>query len=359
VTRSRAERPAAPPRGRAPSVGAAAGRPRVGGPPHVYLLLGGEDVLAEQALATLLDELVPAAERALNLDTLEAGDTPVADIIARCETLPFFGARRVVLVRRAEALRPADQDALAAYLEPAAPPSTLILAAEKLDQRRRLYGVAQRTGRVIACGPLDAQDLPAWIRVRAEQEGKTVQPEAARALVLLVGGGLRELGLEIAKLAAYVGDRREITADDVGAIASHVAEAGVFDLTDAVGRHQAGRALELLQTLIEAGEPPLRVLYLLEDQIRMLLRAQTLLDRGERAERPSEQVREVLGNRAWLFRRYRDQLRAFDRVQPAEMLAVLLEADATIKTGAMAPRLVLETLIVRLCSSGKSGPAAR
>ena len=310
-------------------------------------------------MATLLDELVPAAERALNLDTLEANETPVAEIITRCETLPFFGARRVVLVRRAEALRPADQDALAAYLEPAPPPSALVLTAEKLDQRRRLYGVAQRTGRVIACGPLDAQDLPGWIRARAQQEGKTVQPDAARTLVLLVGGGLRELGLEVAKLAAYVGDRPEITVEDVRAIASHVAEAGVFDLTDAVGRRQAGRALELLETLIAGGEPPLRVLYLLEDQIRMLLRAQALLDRGERAERPSEQVRAVLGNRAWLFRRYRDQLKAFDRVQPAEMLGVLLEADATIKTGAMAPRLVLETLIVQLCGSGKIGPAAR
>jgi len=359
MTRARPER-AAPPRRGAAGAGAAPGRPRAGGPPHVYLLLGEEDVLVEQALATLLDELVPAAERALNLDALDAGETPVAEIIARCETLPFFGARRVVLVRRAEELRPADQDALATYLEPAPPPATLVLIAAKLDQRRRLSGVIQRTGRVIPCAPLDAHDLPAWIRARAQEEGKTVQAEAARMLVLLVGGGLRELGLEIAKLAAYVGERREITAEDVRAIASHVAEAGVFELTDAVGRRQAGRALELLETLITAGEAPLRILYLLEDHIRMLLRAQALLDRGERVERPSEQVRAVLGgNRAWLFRRYRDQLLAFGRLRPDEILGVLLEADATIKTGAMAPRLVLEALIVRLCGSGEAGPAAR
>ena len=46
MTRARPERPAAP-RGRAPS---AAVVPHAGGPPHVYILLGGEDVLAEQAL---------------------------------------------------------------------------------------------------------------------------------------------------------------------------------------------------------------------------------------------------------------------------------------------------------------------
>ena len=322
-----------------------------------------EDVLAEREIAALLDELVPAAERALNVDTLDGKEAPAADIIARCETLPFFGARRVVLVRRAEELRPADQDALAAYLEAGPPPSALILAAVKLDQRRRLYGVARRTGRVAVCGPLDARELPAWVRERARGEGKTIRDEAARTLVLLAGTGLRELGLEITKLAAYVGDSAEITAEDVRAVGSRTAEAGVFDLTDAVGARQAGRALELLETLIAGGEPPLRILYLLEDHMRMLLRAQALLDQGERpaarGEDPDPRVQAALGNRARLFWRYRDQLRGFARLRADEILGVLLEGDVAIKTGAMTPRLVLETLIVRLCGTAAPGPAGR
>jgi DNA polymerase-3 subunit delta len=165
--------------------------------------------------------------------------------------------------------------------------------------------------------------------------------------VLFVGGGLRELGLEVAKLAAYVGERKEITLDDVRAVASHVAEATVFELMDAVGRRRAGRALELLQTVITMGEPPLRILYMLEDQLRMLLRTKALV---ERRATPME--------RAWLYERYREQVAAFGRLDAAEMLGTLLEVDGMIKTGAAAPRLALETLIVRLCSPGSRGQGA-
>jgi DNA polymerase-3 subunit delta len=322
-----------------------------------------DEVRVEQAFAKLLDDLVPVSERVLNIDTVDAKETSAADIITRCETLSFFGTRRVVLVRRAEELRPADQDALGAYLEPAPPPSALILAAIKLDQRRRLYDVANRTGSLIRCGPLDAEELPAWVRARAQQEGKTIGHEAARALMLLVGDGLRELGLEIAKLTAYVGDRTDITVEDVRAIASRTAEARVFELTDAVGFRQAGRALELLHTLIAEGIAPLLILFMLEQQIRMLLRAQALLDRGvrppQRGMSPDPQVRAALGRGAGVFWKYRNQLRKFTRLRAEEILGVLLEADAAIKTSTMSPRLVLETLIVRLCGAEEPGPAAR
>src|SRR5579872_6599278 len=316
--------------------------------PHVVLLLGDEDVRAEEALRTLLDEWVPADQRALNVDVLDAGETPVQAIITRCETLPFFGPRRVVVVRQAGVLRPADQDALASYLEPAPPSSSLVLVADALDRRRRLYGVVQRVGRVIPCGRLDPEALPPWVRARAQREGKTIAPDAARALVLFVGSGLRELGLEVAKLAAYVGERKEITLEDVRAVASHVAEATVFELMDAVGRRRAGRALDLLQTVITMGEPPVRILYMLEDQLRMLLRTKALM---ERRATPIER-RDVLGNRAWLYERYREQVSAFGRLDAGEMLSTLLEVDGMIKTGAVAPRLALETLIVRLCAPG-------
>lgn len=316
----------------------------------VSLLLGEEDVRTEQALGKLLGELLAPEERALNLDVVDADDTPVQEIITRCDTLPFFGARRVVVVRRADALRAQDQDALASYLDAGVPPSTaLILLSAGLDRRRRLYNALQRVGRIVPCGRLSPEDLPRWIKNRVEAEGKKITRDAAGTLVELVGGGLRELGLEISKLAAYIGERTTITAEDVREAASHVAEATVFELMDAAGRRQADKALELLQTVLAMGEPPVRILYMLEEQWRMLLRTEALLHGRRSLTRNSPEVREALGNRAWLFDRYRGQVAAFGRMDVEKILGLLVETDAMIKTGAAAPRLAIETLIVRLC----------
>jgi DNA polymerase-3 subunit delta len=315
----------------------------------VYLLLGEEEWLAEQAMRKLVDDTLSPSERDLNLDIMDASDTPVQEIITRCETLPFFGNRRAVVVRRGERLRPPDQDALATYLGGGPPPSMFILLAEKLDKRRRLFTVLQRAGRIIACRRLDPNDLLAWVRAEVEAAGKTIAPEAAETLVVLVGGALRELQSEVAKLVAYVGDRGGITDADVREVASHVAEATVFDLMDAVGERQPERALRLLQVVL-AAEAPVKILFMLGDQIRMLLRTKALLERHPSGRRlPEDAIRNGLGTKAFLFDRYRAQVAAFGRIDVARLLGLLAETDTEIKTGSKPPRLALETLIVGLC----------
>jgi DNA polymerase III subunit delta len=326
-----------------------AGTPRSG--PGVYLLLGEETWLADETLAKLLRELLPASERDLNLDVLDTGETPVQDIIAKCDTLPFFGTCRVVVLRLRDErdIRPGGPEMLAAYLEQGPPPSTLIVVAEKLDRRRRLFTVLQRIARIIPCRQMDPEELPRWVRARVAAAGKTIVPQAAEALVMLAGGNLRELASEIDKLVAYVGARRAIAPADVHEVTSHVAAATVFDLMDAVGLRQTERALRLLQVVL-TGESPVRVLFMLSDQIRMLLRTKALDDRRRPTRRPSrEEIRQALGTRAFLYDRYRAQVAAFGRFDIGRVLGLLLEADAEIKTGAKPPRLALETLVVGLC----------
>jgi DNA polymerase III subunit delta len=316
--------------------------------PGVYLLLGEEDLRADEALRALLKEIVPEEERALNLDVLDAGAVPIQDIITRCETLPFFGARRVVVlnVRTPESWRAAEQDAFADYLNQGPPPSVLIVVAPRLDQRRRLTQVLQRVAHVIRCDPLDPQQIPAWLAARTREAGKTMTPDAANLLVEQAGGGLRALGLEVAKLAAYAGERPTITAEDVREAASEVAaQTTIFEVMDAVGHRRADRAFRLLDTLIALGEPPLRILYMLEDQVRVLARAQELMDRGVRNR---TDVQRALGSRAWRYRDLQKQVQAFGRVDVEALLGMLIEADSAIKTGQMPPRLALETLIVRM-----------
>jgi DNA polymerase III subunit delta len=319
-----------------------------GAPSAVYLLLGEEDVRADEALRTILHEVVPDEERALNLDVIDAGTMPIQDVITRCETLPFFGARRAVVfnVRNPESWRAAEQDAFADYLNQGPPPSVLIIVAPRLDQRRRLSGVLQRKARVIRCDPLDPGQLPAWLIARARESGKTMTPEAANLLVELAGGGLRALGLEVAKLAAYAGGVETITAADVREVASHVAaQVTIFEVMDAVGHRRPDDAFRLLDSLIALGEPPLRILYMLEDQVRMLARVQELVDRGVRNR---SDVQKALGSRAWRYRDYQKQVDAFGRIDVETLLGLLLETDGAIKTGQMPPRLALETLIVRM-----------
>src|SRR2546425_12211354 len=106
-------------------------------PRAVYLLHGEEALLIDQALATLLDRLIPPEERALNLDVVWPDEMSITDLITRLDTLPFFGQRRVVVVKGADSWKPPEQERVAAYLERGIPPAGFIGGAPGLNRPRQ------------------------------------------------------------------------------------------------------------------------------------------------------------------------------------------------------------------------------
>ena len=311
----------------------------------VYLLMGEEDLLLEERLAQILDSLLPPQEREWNLDVLYADETPVQEIINRVDTLPFFGGRRVVLVKRLEALSAQEQERLAGYLEGGEPPSTLIMVAGTLDKRRRLYLVAKRAGEVVEFPRLTPRTLLPYVKRRVEREGKQISDAVAMTLITLVGNSLRDLVSEIGKLVAYVGERRVITAKDIQEVCTRGHEVTIFQLVDAIGDRKLDRALGLLREVLQGEEPPLLILYMIARQFRLILQARILLDRGLPATRlPAE-----LGVPPFLSQRLAAQARRFSLREVQGAFNRLLQADMAIKSGAQLPDLAVELAVVDLC----------
>lgn len=311
-------------------------------PSHIYLLLGEEDLLVEQAITRLLDLLIPAPDRALNLDVVRAGEIELADLITRIDTLPFFGQRRAVVVKDVDVWKPAEQERLAAYLEQGPPPSALILVAIDLDRRRKLYTTMRRVGEAQEFPRLSVRELPAWISARVKQEGRRIDPDAIEALVARVGPGLRQLSLELEKLFSFAGSEAKITRADVEDTVSRQSESTIFMLVDAIGEKRAGAALAHLDDILREEAAPY-VLFMIARQFRLLLRTSVLLQR--KVAPPT--IQQALGVPPFVARRMVEEARNFSPSEFPGIFARLQEADRAIKTTGH-PRLALETLIVTL-----------
>lgn len=310
---------------------------------HVYLLLGEEDLLADQALAALLDRLVPPAERDLNLDVVRADEVPMSDLITLVDTLPFFGQRRAVVVKDADLWKPAEQERLADYLDRGAPPSALILVAAQLDRRRRLYAVVRKMGEIQEFPRLTVRQLPAWITERVRKEGRRIDPDAVEALIALVGPGLRQLTLELEKLFAYVESLERITRKDVEAAVSRLSESTIFMMVDAIGQRRPGDALRALDDILREEAAPY-VLFMIARQFRILMRASILRAR----KKPFSVIQEAVGLPPYVARKIMEQVDNFPPGAFPAIFARLAEADRAIKTAGHS-RLALETLIASLC----------
>src|SRR5688500_2061988 len=98
----------------------------------VYVLVGPERWRADRALAAIRKATFDEATSAWNLELFAGKDGKAVKILAAAKTPPMMGRGRLVLVREADQLDPAEQDALAPYVEDPNPTTTLVLLADKL-----------------------------------------------------------------------------------------------------------------------------------------------------------------------------------------------------------------------------------
>ncbi len=329
----------------------------------VYLLHGVETRLQEDLLRALRQACLEPGFEDFNYQVVD-GETAVPHEVANhLSTAPVLGGRRMVVVRELPCLE-ASRGGADAPGEPQAPPDeagwvALVRAVPKTaspawvliftlrhpaDGRRRLYREIASRGGVVDCFPLPRGDIVRWLGRKARDAGKQLAPDAAEALVAMVGTDLSRLWQELQKAMDFAGEAGQVTVEHVRSVATRATSWQVFDLTDAVAERRGELALNILRDLMQAGEPPGRLLSLLARQVRLLLAA------GDRAGRglPPDRIAADLGLPPWVARQYLRQAARFRRRELVEAFEAMVEADLATKSGQREPGLALELVVARL-----------
>jgi DNA polymerase-3 subunit delta len=310
----------------------------------LYAVVGEEDYLRDQSIATLRDAaLGSASESGFNYDVFYGDDSSVEDVLACAAEVPVFAARRVVVYKSVEKVQAREGDKLLSYLSAPNDTTTLIVAGIKLDGRLKWTQALKKQAMTVNCGALPDGQLPAWIRQEAALQGMQLHEEAAQLLKDVAGESLYSVRRELEKLAAYVPPGRTVQPADVEALRGTQPGVSVFDLMNAIGAHDHGRALRILARNLENGEAPLRILGALVWQYRRLWKMKEQLSSGGRE-----------GEAARTFRmdpsRVRAFLEQFSDGQLAQAFHLFMETDSKLKGGSgSAPARVLEDLLFRLC----------
>jgi len=269
-----------------------------GQPPSLALVHGSDEQLLDDALGLVIRGLfADASELALGREVLEGREVSVETVVRSAMTLPFMTRRRLVVVRRAQALTPKGGDALTTYARDPNPSTCLLLLADEglaVSRERRtehwLLG-ALPAAAVVALPLRSGRGLIDWLKQRAAAEEIVVSDDAARLLVQWVGeDGARLLG-EVRKAALAGGpDNRKVGEREVTAVVGEHRVSGAFELTRAVERKDLALALRTLDRLL-ATEAPLLLLTLLTRSVRQALTVRDLAAAGQTAVEIARAVR--------------------------------------------------------------------
>ena len=225
---------------------------------RVYLISGSDRPKIRLALERLRNHFEEGA-----VEILAADEHPADDAVAACNALGLFGGEhRLVIVEDVDAWKAPDAKIVADYLKAPAPETVLALVGTAMKKDSALAKACAKAGDVLVYDVVKRR-LPEWVGKQFADRGVSVDAEAARLLVEVVGEDPEELASEIDKISTWAGDQ-PVGTREIELLAAGCAEVPGYELTDAWGRRDLAGALTSCQTLLErSGDPVSRTVPML------------------------------------------------------------------------------------------------
>jgi len=310
-------------------------------PSPVYLFTGEERYFIDEGVKTISDRFLEKSLKDFNYGIYSAQDIDVSRVIEIAETLPVMSEYRVLIVKGINEWNAKERDSISSYTENSSSGTCLILTAIKLDKREKFFKSIEKNGIVILCNPFYKPQLNNWIKQQVNHAGKTIDNDALSILTDYAGYDMLTLRNDIEKLLLYCADRKDISINDVTLVSSNIRSVSVFEVVNALIERRYKDAIRFLKKAVDEGEPPVRVFYFIVKDIRMLLKARTLLDAGKSFEDAAKSA----GVPAFKVKDFSQRVKRFPKEELYNLFEKLVVFDSRLKGGALRPELVLEDLI--------------
>ncbi|MCB1701785.1 MAG: DNA polymerase III subunit delta [Pseudomonadales bacterium] len=315
----------------------------------VYLVSGDEPLQLQEC-----SDLVRREARAQGCTDREVIDASPAgfnwqDILHSASSMSLFAERKLLELRLPSGKPGADgSKALCEYLDIAGGEDVLLIIAGKIDKsstNSKWFKALDKAGAVIQVWPVEARNLPKWLRQRVSAAGMGIDDDALQLLCDRVEGNLLAAVQEVEKLKLLVSDSR-ITARTVLESVSDNARYTVFELADKALKGDTAASLHTLHGLRGEATEPTVVLWSLSREIRTLYEVQLDCPDGRGIQQALES-RRVWKNRVPLMQA---ALARHDPVSMSRLLEQASNVDGSIKGFAGGrPWDNLEDLVISLC----------
>jgi DNA polymerase-3 subunit delta len=305
---------------------------------NVFAFLG-DIYLRERAARKLIAQLQQSRKYALI--TLEGRELTGPQMLEHVGGMSLFDDAKILYVRRADELP--EPEELAERITRGLPKSVvLILDAEKLDKRSRLYKALDSLGALEEFPTPDRRSLPALVRELLAEYKVKLTPAALKYLLATVDPQPVRLSKEIEKLACY-STERELDVPELRELLFGDQSESVLKWLDLVGE-RSPQSVKYLRELLRSGEDPNKIFFMLVSQIRGLLAVKSLAAQ----KKSSEEIAKELGKPPWLVGKHKAMVQNFSEEELIELLQRLHEEDVNIKTGERTPEESLFDLVLRL-----------
>lgn len=333
----------------------------------LYILYGSDSFSRREALRALKRELDADGSLEANTAEFEASQAAPAEVMAACDTVPFLGGRRLVVLEgalsqapasgrgrrsrrtpaegEAETVEPGPWQALVEYAGRLPETTTLVLVDggsvdESLLEALRPFATVERFS---LPGP---REVTGWVQARARARGLEIDGRACGAIADLIGNDTGMLASEIEKLATYAAGER-ITEKDVKSLVADVRDQEGYLLADAVADGKPAVATKLLHQMLANDRHPAQLLLTIEHRYRRIAVAREMVDAGATGSAIGSRLKI---EKSFAVDRLLDQVHRYPSARVRWALDRIAQSDQDVKEGLNDENVSLELLVHDLAS---------
>ena len=293
-------------------------------------------------------------------------------IIDEVKTAPMFGKHKLIIVENADGLLVKYQERILEYIKNPFSINCMILEVLSIDKRTKLAKAMNgEQGILIECDKLYDRPAPwetkkpeydseltKWIVIHARNYDKKMNLKSAFCLLERTGNSLAIIDRQLDALSIFVGDRNEISIEDIQMFSGVSHREKLFNLLDAIGMKNTISAVKIAENIFNIGmenerkvitfDPrSIAITIVISSHKRMkdLWKILRVLDKGGN----KDDILEKTSVKRPFVDKMIKQAQNFKEEEMSEKWKYMLEADLLCKTSRLSPTLIIEQLITKLC----------
>lgn len=311
---------------------------------RVYLLYGEETYLKRSYKKQLIQAIIPEDDT-MNFNAYEGKGIDTRNVLDIADTMPFFGEYRLILMENTGFFKQTNEE-IKNYIKGIPESTILIFVEEEVDKRGQLFKAVREYGYCCELTRQPETKLMRWVLGLMGKDGKRITESDMKLFLSYTGNDMENIYQEYQKLSAYTANREVISREDIEAICSVQITGKIFDMIHAISERRQKQALEYYYDLLTLKEPPMRILFLMAREFRLLLQVKELAAEGKASAEIAKQTK----LQSFLVGKYLSQAKRFSTESLRTALTDCVETEEAVKTGHMDDRLGVELLIIRYSS---------
>lgn len=260
-----------------------------------YIFCGLDEELIKESVQEVINKTVSKEFLDLNYIKLDGASVSYTDIENACETMPFLGDKKVVLIYRANFLKDkTDSSGTKLYKEVLKyikdlPDYTVLIMYYLFNDKRdtpkknKNLTTLDKHVTVVHCDRLKKDKYYKKVEDLFNERGKSIGKIQLRYFADRVQNNFDIIKREIDKLVAYA-DKREITKEDIDKLIMKSSEDDIFDLVEYISAKQVEKALDLLDDLLFKADQHMAIIAAIENQFKRLYEVKIYISKGKRVD---------------------------------------------------------------------------